>query len=207
MSSFGKIVNKWVIKKNAVSRALIEGFGESARRLVSFKQYSRSRVWVLGFVSLFICLLNWCNDSIFHHVWFKISFTKHLAKGDFRKGVSAVSSKEHNSGKDNLICVYKWLYISRSQVWKVWWLLREIVLGILQGLTCNTSHSSIREIALIRCSNYYLPKTKVLMGWRGEILEFYSKSSLQEQRYLPLSLLSIMLGTNTSLIESLSSCR
>lgn len=35
---------------------MIEGFGESARRLVSFKQYSRSRVWVLGFVSLFVYL-------------------------------------------------------------------------------------------------------------------------------------------------------
>lgn len=35
-------------EKNAVSLALIEGFGQSARRLASFEQYSRIRVWALG---------------------------------------------------------------------------------------------------------------------------------------------------------------
>lgn len=200
-------------EKNAVSLALIEGFGQSARRLASFEQYSRIRVWVLGFVSLFISLLIWWKDPIFHHVWFPISPTKHLAKGDFRKGVSAVNSKEHNNDKI-FLCVSKWLDISRSQVRKVWWLLREIVLEIPQGLACYAFHRSITEIVLIRCSNYYPPKTVVLMGWEEASLSFaaylLSLGHLlhyppQEQRYLPLSLFFFIVPrTNTSLlIESL----
>lgn len=129
-----------------VSLALIEGFAQSARRVIPSKNTLEPG---FGFgICVFIYLLTYLvQGSIFHHVWFTISLAQHLAKGDFRKGVSTVSSKEHNNEKI-LLCVSKWLNISRLQVRKVWWLFREIVLGTPQRLACDTSHRSITETVL-----------------------------------------------------------
>lgn len=191
------MVNKWAIKKKM--QYLLPWLKALGKVLEDLLPSNNTLESGFGFCILCLYLLAYLfgeRIQFFTTYGFTISLTKHLAKGDFRKGVSAVNSKEHNNDKI-LLCVSKWLDISRSQVRKVWWLLREIVLGIPQGLACYAFHRSITEIVLIRCSNYYPPKTVVLMGWEEASLSFaaylLSLGHLlhyppQEQRYLSLSL-------------------